>query len=157
MSRITIRKMMDEDVELFKQWLYKPHVAKWYTEPEDWTDEVQKRNSEYNWIFHYIVEVAGVRIGFCQYYDYALGGETWHNNAYVNGAYSIDYMIGEEAYLGKGFGTEIIFALENEIRANTEAKKIIVQPDNENKASRNTLLSANYIYDETHDIFYKEL
>ena len=106
---------------------------------------------------HFIVEVEGVSIGFCQYYDYALGGETWHNRADVKEAYSIDYMIGEEKYLGKCFGTDIIFALEEEVKANTDAKKIIVQPESDNQASRNTLLSGDFLYDGENDVYYKEL
>lgn len=57
-----------------------------------------RRNDEFIWVHHFIVEVEGTAIGVCQYYDYALGGETWHNRADVKEAYSINYMnmIGEE-------------------------------------------------------------
>lgn len=79
------------------------------------------------------------------------------NRVDVKETYSIDYMIGEEKYLGKGFGTYIIFALEEEVKANTDAKRIIVQPKSDNQASRNTLLSANFLYDGENDVYYKEL
>lgn len=157
MNRVNLRVFEDRDFGLFKQWLYNEHVAKWYTEPNEWIDEIEKRYDEFNWVKHFIVEIEGVAIGFCQYYDYALGGETWHNRANVNGAYSIDYMIGEQRYLGKGFGTDIVLTIEEVIKANTDAQKIIVQPESENKASRNTLLSAHFLYDGENDIYYKEL
>lgn len=157
MNRVELRVFEDKDLSLFKQWLYKGHVAKWYTEPEDWIDEIEKRNDDFNWVHHFIVEVEGVAIGFCQYYDYALGGETWHNRADVKGAYSIDYMIGENDYLGKGFGTNIVIALVEEIKANTDAKKIIVQPESNNQVSRKTLLSADFLYDAENDVYCKEL
>lgn len=155
MSRVKLRVFEDKDLDIFKQWLYKEHVAKWYTEPNSWINEIEKRNSDFNWVHHFIVEVEGVAIGFCQYYDYALGGEAWHNKADVKGAYSIDYMIGEEKYLKKGFGTEIILALVEAVNANTDAKKIIVQPESDNHASRNTLLSAGFVYDGENDVYYK--
>ncbi|MBE5962681.1 MAG: GNAT family N-acetyltransferase [Lachnospiraceae bacterium] len=157
MNRIKLRTMVDEDINLFKYWLYKPHVAKWYTDPESWLDEFNKRNNEFNWIHHFIAEVDGVAIGFCQYYDCSLSGETWYNVVNVKETYSIDYMIGEEEYLGKRFGTEIILALEEVVKAKTEAKKIIVQPERTNIASRNALLSAKYMFDEVNDIYYKNL
>ncbi|MBE6023440.1 MAG: acetyltransferase [Cellulosilyticum sp.] len=157
MNKVKLRAFKDQDLSLFKQWLNKEHVAQWYTEPDDWIYEIEKRNDEFNWLHHFIVEVEGVAIGFCQYYDYALSGETWHNRADVKEAYSIDYMIGEEKYLGKGFGTGIVFALAEEVKANTDAKKIIVQPDSKNQISRNTLLAANFQYDEENDVYYKEL
>ena len=157
MNRVDLRVFEDKDLGLFKQWLYNEHVAKWYTEPNDWINEIKKRNEDFNWVHHFIVEVEGVAIGFCQYYDYALGGESWYHRADVKETYSIDYMIGEEKYLGKGFGTYIIFALEEEVKANTDAKRIIVQPKSDNQASRNTLLSANFLYDGENDVYYKEL
>ncbi|MDO5522004.1 MAG: GNAT family N-acetyltransferase [bacterium] len=157
MSRIKLRTMVVEDIYLFKDWLYKPHFAKWYIHPANWLDEFNNRNNEFNWIHHFIAEVDGVAIGFCQYYDYSLSGETWYNNVKVKDTYSIDYMIGEEEYLGKRYGTEIILALEEIIKAKTDAKQIIVQPEPSNMASRNTLLSAKYMFDEVHDIFFKKL
>lgn len=45
----------------------------------------------------------------------------------------------------------------NEIQNNTDAKKIIVQPEGGNKASRNTLLSAGFLFDAENDVFYKEI
>lgn len=66
-------------------------------------------------------------------------------------------MIGETDYLGRGYGTSIVLNLIYKIKNDTDAKKIIVQPEAENKASRNTLLSAGFLYDIENDIFYKEL
>jgi len=157
MNRVDLRAFEDKDLIIFKQWLCKEHVAKWYEEPSEWISEIENRYDKFKWVTHFIVEVAGVAIGFCQYYDYSLGGETWHNNADVKGSYSIDYMIGEEKYLRKGFGTDIVFALIEKVKAKTDAKKIIVQPESNNKASRNTLLSANFMYDVENDVYYKEL
>lgn len=59
--------------------------------------------------------------------------------------------------IGRGLGTSIVLNLINKIQRNTDAKKIIVQPEPENKASRNTLLSAGFLYDVENDVFYKNL
>ncbi|MEG0357561.1 MAG: hypothetical protein RR580_07515 [Christensenellaceae bacterium] len=44
---INLRKFEDEDLELFKKWLYLPHVANWYHDPLDWMMEVEKRNDAF--------------------------------------------------------------------------------------------------------------
>lgn len=157
MNRVFLRKLEDSDIDTFQKWVYSEHVAKWYTEPLEWLDEISKRDTEYSWIKHLIVETEGVPIGFCQYYDYAFSGETWHGNMDVKDTYSIDYLIGETDYLGRGFGKSIVLHLVNEIRNKTDAKKIIVQPEVGNKASRNTLLSAGFLYDVENDVYYIEI
>ncbi len=157
MNRVSLRKLKDCDISMIEKWMYKEHVAKWYTEPIDWLHEIMNRDTEYNWIKHFIVEAEGVPIGFCQYYDYACSEETWHGSMDVQSTYSIDYLIGETDYLGRGMGTSIVLNLVNEIQNNAAAKKIIVQPEPENKASRNTLLSAGFLYNAENDVYYKEI
>ena len=157
MEKIFLREFEDYDVNSFHKWLYCEHIAKWYTEPEYWLYEISKRDKEYSWIKHFIVETEGVPIGFCQYYDYELSGETWHGNMDVKDTYSIDYMIGEANYLGRGFGKSIVLHMIDKIQKKTAAKKIIVQPEAENRASRNTLLAAGFQYNVENDVFYKEI
>lgn len=73
----------------------------------------------------------------------------------VDDTYSIDYLIGETDYLGCGLGKSIVKHLVEEIRETTDAAKIIVQPEPGNKASRNTLLSAGFLYDKKMMCFLK--
>lgn len=154
---IILREFCDEDVPLFKKWLYLTHVAEWYHDPLDWIDEVEKRNSDYIWLHHFIVDVDGKPIGFCQYYEYCNSGEDWHGNAQIEGTYSIDYMIGDTSYLKKGHGKAIIKQLIEMIKSCENAKRIIVQPDPENKPSCNTLLSCGFYFDETNGIYIMNL
>ncbi|WP_412892034.1 hypothetical protein [Beduini sp.] len=44
---IVLREMMNNDIPLFKKWLYLPHVAKWYHEPLDWIEEIEKQDNEF--------------------------------------------------------------------------------------------------------------
>ncbi|MEG0357560.1 MAG: GNAT family N-acetyltransferase [Christensenellaceae bacterium] len=99
------------------------------------------------------MEYEGKPIGFCQYYDYKNGGESWHGDTEIEGAYSIDYMIGETEFLRKGYGKLIINALIEKIKAHGNAIRIIVQPEQENKASCGTLLSCGFTYDEKNEIY----
>jgi len=131
---------------MVKQGLY----IKWYTDTEDWLKEVS--SAEYDFIHHFIVADEENPFGFCQYYDYSLGGEDCHGKIDIKDTYSIDYLIGEKEYLGKGYGTKIVKELTNKVFEDTTAKQIIVQPEKDNAASRNTLLSAGYSYDDENHI-----
>ena len=102
---------------------------------------------------HFIVVCDGKDIGFCQCYEYKLSGEDWHGDIELDGTYSIDYMIGARDYLKKGIGTKIINLLVKHLFETTSAKRIIVQPDEDNKASCNTLLSAGFTYDEENELY----
>lgn len=157
MKKLELQQFRDEDVALFEKWLYMPHVAKWYHDPLDWMDEVKKRNDEFSFLNHFIVKLEGKPIGFCQYYEYYHSKEEWHGNTDINGTYSIDYLIGDTEYLGKGYGKEIIQSLIQEIKLQNNAKRIIVQPEQDNKASCNTLLSCGFSFDTSNEIFVMEL
>lgn len=150
---VSLRKFNNSDLELYQKWLYKEHVAKWYHEPLDWICEVQLRNTEYKWINHYIVEYDNQSIGFCQYYEYVNSGECWHGDTEMEGTYSIDYLIGEEDYLGKGLGKQIIKRLIDEIKNHSNAKRIIVQPEEENHASCGVLKSCDFTYNSKFQIY----
>lgn len=153
MDHLVLRKFYDEDFELFQQWIGQDYVAKWYEHPEAWYDELKNRESEFWFIHHMIATYQGKEIGFCQYYEYQYGGEDWHNGIEMEGTYSIDYMIGEPEFLGRGFGREIIKALTELIFTLPEAIRIIVKPEDENLASVNALLSAGYEYDPNNDLY----
>lgn len=157
MNTVLLRKLSDEDIPLFKKWLYTPHIAAWYHHPLNWIEEVEKRNAEFSFLQHFIVEIKNRSIGFCQLYEYHHSGEDWHGNTEVNGTYSIDYFIGDTDYLGKGYGTEIIKALIEKIKMQNNAKRIIVQPEPKNKASCNTLLSSGFSFDMSNEIYVLDL
>ena len=80
-----------------------------------------------------------------------VNGKRWIKkccNTDINGTYSIDYLIGDTEYLGKGFGKNIIQLLIKEIKLHNNAKRIIVQPEQENKAFCNTLLSCGFCFEK---------
>lgn len=156
MQELQLRQLCDEDVAMLTQWLYAPHVAAWFHAPQDWLDEVKKRNAEFAFIHHFIAEAAGKPVGFCQYYEYRLGGEDWHGDTDLEGTYSMDYLIGDPSNLGKGYGGDIVRALIERIRAEG-AKRIIVDPAPENQASCRTLLSCGFTFNAQNALYLLEL
>lgn len=101
---VVLKKLTNKDVPTVKGWLKEPHVAKWFQSYDAWINEIELRETKYSFIRHFILWNDNQPIGFCQYYDYAKGGENWNGNIPVEGSYSIDYFIGCRDYLGIGLG-----------------------------------------------------
>lgn len=150
---LVLRAFRDADRSLLQTWLHAAHVAKWYAHPEDWLAEVDQRDGAFAFLHHMIAEYGGVPIGFCQYYEYCKGGETWHGDIDTAGAYSIDYLIGEPAYLGKKLGTRLVAALIDAVRRHADARLLLVQPEPQNRASCGALLSAGFLFDEARQLY----
>lgn len=159
MNTLILRKVNDADIDLLTKWLKKDYILKWYHDPNDWLEEINGRNSSFSWIHHFIIMAGETAIGFCQYYDCFDGNdiEDWYHVIQQKDTFSIDYLIGNEAYLGKGYGKAIIRLLTDTISQKEQAKRIIVQPDKENLPSNHVLLANGYIFDDKHDYYYKLL
>ena len=109
---------------------------------------MRQRNGEFSFLRHYMLLEDEVLFGFCQYYDCFYAQEEWYSVEMAGQIYSIDYLIGEEAYLRKGYGKAIVKALVNKIKAESPEAKIIVQPEEENLPSCKALLASGFIFDD---------
>ena len=149
---LKIREFEDDDLQLLDKWLHKEYIKKWFEVPdictiEDWLYEVENRNAEFKWLSYFIVLSGDYPIGFCVYYKCIDAKEHWYGDMSLDGIYSIDYLIGEEDYIGKDIGKKTIAKLMEIIFYHEDAKKIIVKPDENNKASCSVLLSNGFIFD----------
>lgn len=158
-NKLHLRPVDDGDIEMLTIWLNKDYILKWYHNADEWLDEINGRHGEYAWINHFIVMDGKIPIGFCQYYDCydANDFEDWYSVTQKGDTYSIDYLIGNETYLGKGYGKAIIEILSDTIKSIGMVNKIIVQPEKENHSSNHVLLANGYIFDEQQDYYYKIL
>jgi len=156
-KNIRVRPIKDYDIELLTKWLYKDYILKWYHEPEEWIREVRNRNGEFSFLSHFIVLDDNIPFGFCQYYDCFDAQEDWYSVDIPHTYYSIDYLIGEEGYLGKGYGKEIIKQLIKKITEENHPKYILVQPEKENAASCNALLANGFNHDAKNGYYILEL
>lgn len=158
-KELSLRPCEDGDIALLARWLEQEYILKWYHDPDDWLAEFRGRHGEYSWIHHFMVMESGVPIGFCQYYDCFDAGdmEDWYTVEGKGDAFSIDYLIGEETRLGKGYGKAIVRLLTETVRRQEQAKRIIVQPDRDNHASNHVLMANGYVYDEKQNYYCKLL
>lgn len=158
-AELTLRPINDEDISLLTIWLNKDYILKWYLSVEDWLEEMNGRHGAYSWINHFIVMDGDVPIGFCQYYDCydAKDMEDWYNVTKKGDTFSIDYLIGDEAYLGKGFGKVIVKRLMDTIQEKERGNQVIAQPDVENHPSNHVLMANGFVYDQQKKYYYKLL
>jgi len=150
---LKLKPVEDKDIELLERWLNKEYILKWYNDPAEWLQEIRERNGSFSFLHHFIVMKDDNPIGFCQYYDCFDAQEEWYSVSRADEFYSIDYLIGEEAFLGKGYGKQIVRLLMNEIYNSSPHSKIVVQPDNDNLPSCKALLANGFIYDEEKEYF----
>lgn len=157
MGEITLKPIENTDLDLINRWLNKEHVLRWYHDTDDWMNEIRNRHGAFCFIRHFIALSGRRPIGFCQYYDCFEAKEDWYEVGEEGTVYSIDYLIGEEDFLCKGYGKAIVMELERIIRAETTSKRIIVQPEEANAASCGTLLSCGYRFDSDRQYYDKNL
>ncbi|MCD7900127.1 MAG: GNAT family N-acetyltransferase [Bacteroides sp.] len=150
---LILRPIEDNDIKLLNIWLNKEYILKWYNDADEWLNEIKERNGSFSFLHHFIVLKDDTPIGFSQYYDCFDAQEEWYSINQRNKIFSIDYLIGEEDYLGKGYGKEIVKLLISEIYKQSPEAEIVVQPDNDNIASCKALLANGFIFDKTKDYF----
>ena len=150
---LALKKLEDCDILLVDRWLQQAHIKKWYDIPgectvDDWLDEIKARKDAFAFLNHFIVLNTDKPIGFCQYYKCADSPEEDWGALPLEGAYCIDYFIGEVGYLGKGFGTKTIQTLVDTIFSLADARCVVADVDKDNIASARALLSAGFkMYD----------
>ena len=144
---LSLKPVEDKDIAQLKVWLNKEYILKWYHNADDWLHEVRERNGSFSFLHHFMVLKNNKPIGFCQYYDCFDTQEEWYLVNQANEVFSIDYLIGDEEYLGKGHGKTIVKLLIDKIYKHKPKAVIIVQPENENIASCKALLANGFVYD----------
>jgi len=152
-NNLILRRVEDSDIEQLKIWLNKDYILKWYHDADEWLDEIKERNGLFGFLNHFIVMKENTSIGFAQYYDCFDAQEDWYSINRANELFSMDYLIGEEEYLRKGYGKVIIKLLIDKILEQSPNAGIVVQPENENTASCKALLSNGFVYDKEKDYY----
>ena len=149
---IQLHSLSDADIAIFERWLHAAHVAPWYTDPESWLREVRLRESEFRFVHHFIAWIDEQPIGFCQFYCCGDSGEAEFAAFPPATTYSIDYLIGDADYLGRGYGKAMLGELIALIIRETNAELIVVQPETENHASIALLKSLGFAYHPEHPV-----
>lgn len=147
---LELRLLNDADIPLIEIWLNKEHVRRWYEIPDlgitidDWISEIKEHKGEFQWITYLIVTWQERPIGLCLYYKCEDSKDEDFGTLPLTGSYGIDYLIGEETFLGKGLGKGIITLLVDQIFTLQDAQRVTANVDVNNKASERALISCGF-------------
>ncbi len=98
-----------------------------------------------------------MKIAFFYPWQDAKEMEDWYRVDRRGDTFSIDYLIGNESYLGKGYGKAVVRLITDTVKTREKANRIIVQPEKDNHLSVHVLMANGYIFDERHEDYYKLL
>lgn len=133
-----------KDLETLYAWFQVPHVKKWYAKGMDFSkkdieSKYRSRIEGKEAVPSYIVNIGQHEIGFIQYYSLSEslpeGVTDYHHELFNKFSPSdvagIDLFIGDENYLGKGYGAKILNSFLNKIIFQ-KFKIAVIDPDIEN-------------------------
>ncbi|MEZ4887791.1 MAG: GNAT family N-acetyltransferase [Chitinophagales bacterium] len=124
-SKITLRPATINDIPILQYWDTQAHVIE--SDPnDDWNWEIELQRSP-DWREQLVAELEGKAIGFVQIIDPELE-ETHYWGEVQNRLRAIDIWIGEKGYLGKGYGTQIMYLAIERCFANQEVTAILIDP-----------------------------
>jgi aminoglycoside 6'-N-acetyltransferase len=130
--QLTLRPAAPRDIALLRRWDEEPHVVA--ADPNDdwdWEHELMRNPG---WREQLIAEVDGMPMGFVQIIDPLLEDSHYWGEIEPN-LRAIDIWIGEEAWLGKGFGTEMMRQALAKCFAAPEVTAVLIDPLASNVAS----------------------
>jgi aminoglycoside 6'-N-acetyltransferase len=148
-AKLTFRPLKKSDFAQFAAWLAVPHVAKWWREPPTVEHVAKEYGACTEGDFKtrvYVVQSGEKAIGIIQTYrleDYP----DWAKDFPLPGAVSIDYLIGELEYTGRGVGPEMIRQfIDDVIRAvYPDATGVATSAELENHASLGALRKVGFV------------
>ncbi|CAA9419640.1 MAG: Aminoglycoside N(6')-acetyltransferase _ AAC(6')-Ib/AAC(6')-II [uncultured Ramlibacter sp.] len=113
MDPIAFRLLRREDLPLFREWVNREHVARWWDEPRT----MEAIEAEYLPVIEgvtttraYLAFQGDEPIGFIQSYTVMGSGNGWWEDETDPGARGIDQFLADGQRLGQGLGTAMITA-----------------------------------------------
>jgi aminoglycoside 6'-N-acetyltransferase len=139
-TTVTVRAMTRGDLPDVARWRASAHVRRWWTDDgeqslESVTDKYGPRIDGMTPIRMWVAEVNGRSIGFVQ--DYRVGDyPEFALLAPHPDAIGVDYAIGDAQWLGRGLGTQVLWAWALRTRRRLpDATAYFAAPDHRNEAS----------------------
>jgi RimJ/RimL family protein N-acetyltransferase len=136
-AHINFRRVIQADLPLLYTWFEKPHVAAWWPVPEEnefFKDFLEKIRSKTT--IPLLVYSNQIPIGYLQYYHIDRTREkagSWLPTELPVTTIGTDQFIGDENYLGKGYGTLLLKEFIKQLHdLEPTVTTVIVDPDPEN-------------------------
>nr|AIA16545.1 Acetyltransferase (GNAT) domain protein [uncultured bacterium] len=137
MEKFTFKPLTISDLNLLCEWFDNPHVLEWWDDQLTPAEIKQKYGSRINddVVHPHIAYLHNKPIGFIQYYWVNKVGNGWWPNE-DNGTVGLDQFIGDENFIGKGYGTTMIKEFIQFLFHNPAITKIITEADPNNHRAR---------------------
>lgn len=133
------------DLELLRSWDEQPHVIE--SDPnDDWNWQYELARSP-TWREQLIAEIDARPIGFVQIIDPALEESKYWEDC-ENNLRAIDIWIGNEADLGRGYGTQIMKLALQRCFSDSNVKAVLIDPLFGNKDARRFYEKIGFIFQE---------
>ncbi len=157
-TTISFRAMALEYLPYWYKWAQKPHVKSvWFLDGYETPDYIHQKIVGNGYDHPFIICLNNEPIGYiccCDLYAYRTICPK-PKGLFTNeepGTFCMDLYIGEEDFLDKGYGTLIVKAFANYIFELFKAKKLLIDPDINNKRAIRCYEKAGFIAKETtHD------
>jgi len=141
---VKLKTLTEEDMGILHYWLCRKHVKEFFGDPLEWITEITNNRVNVSWIHYFIAIADRTPIGFIQYYETNKAPEgIWSDEP--EGTVGIDYLIGDESFLLRGYGNEIVRETICKIRQTNKHRFVIADPDIKNPASVSVLINNGFI------------
>ena len=139
MPAIKFRPMKKEDIPMYLEWATREHVKKvWFIDGYEPPDLIYRKIDGNGYDFPFIILLDDEPIGYVVYCDLYAYKTLCKEPSGVftdepDGTYCIDLFIAEEAYLNRGYGTQLVKQFSNMLLAKENAKRVLIDPSPDNK------------------------
>jgi aminoglycoside 6'-N-acetyltransferase len=129
--RYRFRPLTEKDLPLLAAWLARPHVARWWDDPDELQHIVGHIDSIS--VEPFIIELNGRPIGYIQSYDPHLEDDHPYQDQ-PTGTLGIDQFIGEPELVGLGHGSRLIAEFVEQL-FEEGVPRVIIDPDPDNSVA----------------------
>jgi RimJ/RimL family protein N-acetyltransferase len=133
-AEIGFRPLIEADLEMFRDWLLRPHVKQWWGDDEA-TRSLAALHAHYSprWqaeskVSCYIAELNGQALGFIQNYVVMGSGDGWWEDETDLGARGTDQFLAHAEQLGQGLGTHMVQTFVRRLFADPAVSKVQTDP-----------------------------
>ncbi|HHY7015564.1 TPA: GNAT family N-acetyltransferase [Legionella pneumophila] len=144
-NNFSFKPLQENDLKLLCKWLDKPHVKEWWDDglnQEEIKEKYRQRIGDKT-VVPFIVYLEDNPIGFIKYYHANKVGDGWWPDE-IEGTVGIDQFIGEEKYINRGYGTQMIQKFIKKLFQSSNIKKIITDVDPDNLRAINCYKKAGF-------------
>lgn len=135
---ISFRRMREDDIALFHEWLQRAHVVRWWA-GDDAPPSLSETRAKYlprilesQGVHPYIALLGDHPIGWAQSYVAMNVGDGWWEEETDPGVRGIDQFLCDAHALGQGLGTRMVMAFVRLLFADPNVTRIQTDPSPEN-------------------------